>query len=119
MINKTRLLTIVLGATALAGVTYGVARRGLQRRIAPPLESHTLATNELVESPPAERRLSDWETLTVHSTRGSLPDALDLALNLDGIFDGQSESGEAVTVHPSDRVPPPFAGDDQEAPERG
>ena len=115
MSNKIRLLTIALGVTALAGVTYGVARRGLQRRAAPPLESHALAANELSEPPSDELSLSDWETLTVHATRGSMPDALDVALNLDGIFDGQPD-GEAVTARPSDRVPAPFAGADQEAP---
>jgi len=113
--NKIRLLTIALGVTALAGVTYGVARRGLQRRAAPPLESHAFAANELSEPPSDELSLSDWESLTVHSTRGSMPDALDVALNLDGIFDWQPD-GEAVTARPSDRVPAPLAGDDQEAP---
>ncbi|MEI9937926.1 MAG: hypothetical protein WDO69_11975 [Pseudomonadota bacterium] len=119
MSNKTRFLTIVLGATALASLTYGVTRRGWQRRSAPPLASQALSSGErnapaAADVPPLTA--PDWETLSVHSVRGSTPEPLDLAMNLDGVFDGQSEDGLVLTVRPSDRVPPPRSGDDEEAP---
>ncbi len=119
MSNKTRFLTIVLGAAALAGLTYGVTRRGLQRRFVQPLASHTPVSSEL-SAPPAAAApsltASDWETLSVHGTRGSNPDPLDIAMNLDGIFEGQSESGSALTVRSIDHLPAPLGGDDEEAP---
>jgi hypothetical protein len=117
--TKTRFFTIVLGATALAGLTYGVTRRGFQRRALQPLESQTL-TRSAAQAPPnidaAAPSASDWETLSVHSTRGSNPDALDIAMSLDGIFDGVSEDGRALTVRPNVRVPSPIGGDDEDAP---
>jgi hypothetical protein len=123
--NKTRFFTIVLGVTALAGLTYGVTRRGLPRRAVQALGNHPLASNQFVASSalglaqannlPAPS-VPDWETLTVHGTRGAAPDALDLAMNLDGIFDVESEDGGALTVRPSEHVPVPVGGDDEEAP---
>jgi hypothetical protein len=117
--NKTRFFSIVLGATALAGLTYGVTRRGLPRRVAQPVGNHPLASNELgvarADDTPAPS-IPDWETLKVHSTRGSNPDVLDIAMNLDGLFDVESEDGRALTVRPNDRVPAPIGGDDEEAP---
>jgi hypothetical protein len=117
--NKTRFFTVVLGVTALAGLTYGVTRRGIQRRLVQPLANETLASSDLSAPPVADApplSAPDWERLTVHSTRGSTPDPLDIAMNLDGIFDGQSEDGLALTVRPSERVRAPFGGDDEEAP---
>ncbi len=116
--NKTRFLTIVLGAAALAGLTYGVTRRGFQRRFVQPLASHVPASRELSLPETTALPLSapDWETLSVHGARGSNPDALDIAMNLDGIFEGQSEDGSALTVRPIDHLPAPLGGDDEEAP---
>jgi len=102
--NKTRLFTLILGATALAGLTYGVARRGSQRRPLQPLASQARSSSKLTRTPRMQR------------TRASTPDALDIAMSLDGIFDGQSEDGRAPTVRPHVRVPAPFGGDDEEAP---
>lgn len=118
MSNKNRFLTIVLGAAALAGLTYGVTRRGQQRRAVQPSASQVLAASESSAAREADAQdfASDWETLTVHGQRRSTPDALDVAMNLDGIFDGGVEEELAVTARPSDRVPPPLGGDDEEAP---
>jgi hypothetical protein len=134
--NKTRFFTVVLGVTALAGLTYGVTRRGMPRRAVHSLGNQPLASTgslaslgNVANTNGAGAELgaaradtvptvseSDWETLTVHSTRASTPDALDIAMNLDGLFDAASSDGDALTVRPSDRVPPPTSGDDEEAP---
>jgi len=117
--NKNRFLTIVLGAAALAGLTYGVTRRGQQRRAVQPPASQTIAVSadsaereSLVPELPA----SDWETLSVHGQRRASLDALDLAMNLDGIFDAPVDDELAFTARPSDRVPPPLGGDHEESP---
>ena len=118
MSNKTRLFSIVLGAAALAGLTYGVTRRGLQRRTVSPLTSQTLtgnATSAPLPAPASILTALDWETLGVQAARDSTPDPLEIALDLDWIFDGQSEDGHAVTVRPDIRLPPPHGADDEEA----
>lgn len=127
MSNKTRFFTIALGVTALAGLTYGVTRRGLPRRAVQSLANQPSAGNvassdlplpraAAASTPAAAASAPDWETLKVHSTtRGSTPDALDIAMNLDGLFDAESEE-RGITVRPSDRVPAPVGGDDEEAP---
>jgi hypothetical protein len=118
--NKTRFFTIVFGVTALAGLTYGVTRRGLQRRaMLQPLQHQPLTHSQPAESDTDEGvalSAPDWETLNVSSGRPSNPDALDVAMNLDGLFDIEPEDGAALTVRPSDRVPAPVGGDDEEAP---
>lgn len=119
MSNKNRFLTIVLGATALAGLTYGVTRRGWQRRAVQPPATHTLASIEHNAPPAADAPpliAPYWEALSADSPRGSTPDPLDIAMSLDGIFDGQSEDGLELTVRPNDRVPAPIGADDDEAP---
>jgi len=119
--NRLRIFTLVLGAAALAGVTYGVARRGLQRRAVPPLAAQALARSALGAPPVADaadaRPLAapDWQTLGEQTPRDSTPDSLDLAMNLSGIFDGQSAAGRALTARPNDHVPPPTSPDDEVA----
>ena len=117
MSNRLRIFSIVLGAAALAGVTYGVARRGLQRRPVPPLANHALERSALGAAPVADARplsAPDW-ALGGEPTRDSTPDPLDLAMNLSGIFDGQSAAGGALTARPNDHVPPPASPDDEQA----
>jgi hypothetical protein len=43
------------------------------------------------------------------------PDALDIALSLEGVFDGVSDTGSAVTARPNDHVPAPRVPDDDDA----
>ena len=116
--TKNRIITMILGATALAGLTYGVTRRGAQRRAIQPPSSQTLASS--VARGPATAsdaaHGADWEALAVHDTRASTPDPLDIALSLDGVFDGDSEDGLPLTVRPNVRVPAPLGGDDEDAP---
>ena len=110
---------MLLGATALAGLTYGVTRRGAQRRAIQPPSSQTLAssvTRGLATASGPAQRAAEWEALAVHGTRGSTPDPLDIALSLDGVFDGDSEDGLPLTVRPNVRVPAPLGGDDEDAP---
>jgi hypothetical protein len=117
--TKNSIITMILGATALAGLTYGVARRGAQRRAIQPPSSQTLASSVArgpATASDAAQRAADWEALAVPGTRGSTPDPLDIALSLDGVFDGDSEDGLPLTVRPNVRVPAPLGGDDEDAP---
>jgi len=117
--NKTRTFTLILAATALAGLTYGVRRRGVQQRSVPPLANHALERSALGAAPVADARpptAPDWQTLRGQTTRDPAPDPLDLAMNLSGMFDGQSAAGRPLTARPNDHVPPPMSPDDEEAP---
>ena len=122
MSKKTRLMTVVVGAAALAGFTYSVARRGLQRRAqegasndsAAPRDTEGLADG--AASRGWEAYANDWQGEQVNPTRGSMPDALDVALNLDGIFDGDAEHDAELTARPDQHLPRPFGADDADAP---
>ena len=108
-----------MGATALAGLTYGVTRRGFQRRaVSAAPASQTLTAHQTSAAPAVESPEIDayWEALSAEGPRGSMPDPLDIAMSLDGVFDGQPEAEQALTARPSDHVPAPFGGDDEEAP---
>ena len=113
--NKNRLLTIVLSAAALAGLTYGVTRRGLQRRSLHSSASHTLASGQRAPLT-ADFSPVDSETPSARATRPSTPDPLDVAMNLDGLFDAPVDES-ALTVRTSEHVPLPLGGDDRESPD--
>lgn len=112
--HSKRVLSWLLGAAALAVLTYSVTRRSLQRRAAADAaasaasESSVANSGKLASSEPPQ----PWEELDL---RPSTPDALDIALDLEGVFDATSEAPEA-TVHFADRVPVALSGDDQEPP---
>ena len=125
MSKKTRLMTVVVGAAALAGFTYSVARRGLHRRAqerattadnAAPHETEGLSDG--VAGRGWEAYANEWQGEQVNPTRGSMPDALDVAMNLDGIFDADAdgESDMALTARPDQHLPRPFGADDADAP---
>lgn len=126
MSNNKRFFTLIVGAAALVGLTYGVTRRGLQRRTsAVETQTRTSAAETGARSPAVEARtrLDDavlemaapWDALDRESPRSSRVDALDLALNLGGVFDGDVGSDE-LTVRPTEHVPLASSADDEDPP---
>lgn len=109
--KKIGLVTILLGASAVAALAYGVTRRSGPKRAA---ETRPSAASGLAWRGSGE---SEAELLMkAEHELGTAPDPLDLALNLDGIFETESVSSDALSVQFSDRVPLPTNGDDQDPP---
>jgi len=109
------------GAAALAGLGYTIARRSGSRA--------ARSTGASIRSPRrGEARPKAAETITLPETApkpvpwqaveriSSSPDVLDLALDLDGVFDGKGASEIEVTARPNQHLPAPHTGDDEEAP---
>ena len=128
VLNKKQIMTVVVGAAALAGLTYTVTKRGLQRRANEAFfwgetlankqaQAEAADARELEETEAAALELSaqrDWER-ELARPRGSTPEPLDVALNLDGIFDAELDDSE-LTVRPSDHVRGPLNADDEDPP---
>jgi len=122
-------MKVLAGAAALAGVGYVIARRSGERTARGALRgsrdvraargsvssarSGEVRQGELRPESHGEPRRESTERV---SSAPDAPDALDVALSLEGVFDGTSESGTAVTARPHDHVPTPLAGDDEDAP---
>ena len=108
--NKTRWLGVLFGAAALSGLTYTVARRSSLKRTA-----ESPVNKRAVELASDARRITrDWES--IGSAGPNLREPLDLALNLGGVFDAAAYDEPELTARPSDHVPPPVGGDDEDAP---
>jgi hypothetical protein len=112
--RNAQVMQVLAGAAALAGFGYTLARRsGARARSA----RAGLARRAEVEPTRVERVESTEPAAWDEAARiSSAPDALDVALDLDGLFDGELESGVQPTVRAIDHVPPPRTGDDEEAP---
>lgn len=111
MSSKARLFTLVAGAAALAGLTYGFGRLALRPRS---LGASSSAQRAPLTELKAEASTPEaWERALVAQSAPS--DALDLALDLDGIFAASADTS-GVTARSSDRVPPPSSGDDGDPP---
>ena len=125
MSNKNaQMVTVLAGAAALVGVGYalthrsgGRSRRGPRRGFdargpaaSPPNRSQTLPTPAPAVTASESAIWPDAERIS------SAPDALDIALDLEGVFDGKSASGVSLTARPNEHVPAPRVGDDEEAP---
>ncbi len=110
MYPKARLFTWFAGAAALAGLGYGFGRFALRPRsfADSPAQRARSARLEARTTPEA------WESALIAQSAPS--DALDLALDLDGIFDPSTDEATGVTVRSSDRVPLASAGDDEDPP---
>lgn len=127
--SKSHARVIALaGAAALAGLGYTLGRRSGSRAVRSPRVSADpvrridarsavsaprrarpeSAINEL--APDAQRIASDSERIS------SAPDALDVALNLDGLFDVESSSGVQLTARTTDHLSGPRSRDDEDAP---
>ena len=102
-----RVFSAFLGVSTFAGLSYvtiGVARRRLhERRVARERGSKLLGVPSMTREPRLTPR---------RSTRTR--DALDVALDLDGIFEPPSAPEEAPTVRTSERAPIATGGDDEE-----
>ena len=131
--RNTQVMTVFAGAAALAGVGYALTRRSKRPAAKAPSERETreeMAARVLSNLPGFDgtqpmRRTQPMPTpAAVYTPKmqsesevvSSAPDALDIALSLDGVFDGASESGAALTARPNDHVPAARTGDDEEAP---
>jgi hypothetical protein len=123
VINRNaRVMTILAGAAALAGVGYALARRsggpsgrGTRGTLAARGSTRSPRRSEALPTPAPVVIPGSWSEVDAERT-SSAPDALDVALSLEGAFDGESESGVAVTARPNDHVPALRAGDDDDAP---
>ena len=116
------------GAAALVGLGYAYARGSGAR--AARLRSTRTATHlpqraEGVEARSALTAARANEAVASQGVRvlfrdaeriSSSPDALDVALDLAGVFDGDSSRGVALTARPHDHVPAPSTIDDEDAP---
>lgn len=111
MYPKARLFTLVAGAAALAGLTYGFGRLALRPR---PRSMVTAAAQRVPADALPARAPEAWESALI--AQSSPSDALDLALNLDGTFDAAADETSGVTVRPSEHVPHPSSSDDEDPP---
>jgi len=126
-------MTVFASAAALAGVGYALTRRTKRPAAKAPSVRETrdqIAARVLSNLPGFDgtqpmRRTQPMPTpAAVYTPKmrsdsevvPSAPDALDIALSLDGVFDGASESGAALTARPNDHVPAARTGDDEDAP---
>jgi len=127
-------MTVLAGAAALAGVGYAFAHRSSVRsrrgprgtRVAVARGSAASLSNRgktpptptpaAIATEPASRLDAERMTGLDAERISSAPDALDVALDLEGLFDGKSESGVSVTARPHEHIPAPRVGDDEEAP---
>lgn len=120
--SKTNTRVIALaGAAALAGLGYTFGRRSgsrpahrarvstnSSRRVEPPLSQ---------SSPRRAQPAPRVAELTLDADRiSSAPDALDVALDLNGVFDGESASGVQITARPNVHLAAPHGADDEDAP---
>lgn len=112
---------VLAGAAALAGLGYTLGRRSSSRALrstrgaakpVPPIDARAPL------SPPRRAQpTSDISELARDSTRiSSAPDALDVAWNLDGLFDAESASGVQLTARTHDQASAARGRDDEDAP---
>ena len=114
--RNTQVLALA-GAVALAGFGYTLARRSSSRSASarPPRASTNTARR--AETRPTPEAVGAAEPASWQDSQriSSAPDALDVALNLDGVFDGKSASGVEVTARPDQHLPALLTGDDEDA----
>lgn len=117
--SKARVI-VLAGAAALAGLGYTLGRRSGSRPVRPrriPADSSRRSELRAPRRSPERSAAFDAVVPFADAERiSSAPDALDVALDLDGVFDGDSASGVQVTARPSDHVSAPRSGDDEDAP---
>jgi hypothetical protein len=119
--KNAQVMTVLAGAAALAGVGYALTR-GAAGHSARSTRGQLAALGS-ASSPRAEPRAVSPEDVSrepaAHSDAdrvSSAPDALDLAIGLEGIFDVEWDSGVQVSARPNEHVPAARTGDDEEAP---
>jgi len=131
--RNIQVMTVLAGAAVLAGLGYALAHRSrgtLAKGISARETRSEMAARVLANlpgfnetQPRAGTQLTPTPAVAyapkmqVAAERvSSAHDALDIALSLESVFDGESESGAALTARPNDHVPAARAGDDEDAP---
>lgn len=121
--SKSNARVIALaGAAALAGLGYTLGRRsGSRAATRAPADPVRRMDARSPVSPPRRARpeaaITDITELAPDADRiSSAPDALDVALNLDGLFDVESSSGVQLTARTTDHLSGPRSMDDEDAP---
>jgi hypothetical protein len=121
-VSKRNAQVIALaGAAALAGFGYAYAHRsGARTARLRATRSSSLSLSRVtheVRGQRAERVASSSAASWRDADRiSSAPDALDVALDLDGVFDGDSSASVELTARPHEHVPAPRTPDDEDAP---
>ncbi|HET7538776.1 MAG TPA: hypothetical protein VFK05_02860 [Polyangiaceae bacterium] len=125
MSKRSAQVIAIAGAAALAGLGYAYAHRSGARPAR--LRSTRASTHSLpgaqrsdplaaLATPRATERLAAPPAPFQEAERiSSSPDALDVALDLDGVFEGEA-SGIELTARPHEHVPAPRTPDDEDAP---
>jgi len=125
--NSNARVIVLAGAAALAGLGYTLGRRSGSRALRRGRSSAGSSQRDELREPrrrservPVSRSVeaasSALDPFADAERISSAPDALDVALDLDGVFDGDSASGVQVTARPSEHVSAPRGGDDEDAP---
>ncbi len=112
MSKTTRMLTVLAGATALGGLTYTIGRIAMR-----PRASHAAIARASARTARAVQRAANaepWQNALRTSVSGS--DALDRALDLDGLFDAEPLSEADVTVQLQGKLPHAASADDADPP---
>lgn len=108
--RNTQVMQVLAGAAALAGFGYTLARRSSRAQRTARRAAAEVQPTRVPAVAPEPAAWDDGARIS------SAPDALDVALNLDGVFDVGPESGVEVTARFNDHVPSPLTGDDEDAP---
>lgn len=122
VLNRNTQVMVLAGAAALAGFGYTFARRSRSARSKAVAGREQSATDAMRGAdaqrvvPAATRGASEGTPWQDEERISSAPDALDVALDLDGVFEGESANGSELTARPHDSVPAPRSGDDEDAP---
>lgn len=127
MSKRNARVIALAGAAALAGLGYTLGRRSGSRSARAPraaavpprrVEAPRAANSQPRASQPSAGSQSGIAELAPDADRiSSAPDALDVALDLDGLFDGSADaSGVQVTARANDHVSGPRSIDDEDAP---
>jgi len=120
---------VLASAAALAGVGYTLVRRSRSRsgalrstRATAKRATATATAKRAAVAPrpddeprptPVVNERTSWQDAQRIS---SAPDALDVALDLEGVFAGEAASDSELTARPHERVPAPRTSDDFDAP---
>lgn len=127
MSNRNAHVFAIAGAAALAGFGYTLARRSGSRAARATRASSNSAPRVVTAEPRPNRAETPTGAAVVEDASdpvpwqdgariSSSPDALDLALNLDDVFDGNSGTEPEVTARPNQHVPALHTVDDDDAP---
>ncbi|HKO46994.1 MAG TPA: hypothetical protein VJV79_04685 [Polyangiaceae bacterium] len=110
--KNAQVVQVLAGAAVLAGLGYALTRRSGARSSDSTRPTRSPRRAEPRPVPTVSDIAPKPPTWSHNDPLSSAPDVLDLALDLDGVFDGKAP----ITAQPSEHVPAPLSGDDQEPP---